>query len=282
MLSLSNSISRARASKKKSVLLVPQTGLILAVSSKKLVPAYSGNCITLQRDSDAAIQSFGFNADAAIASFLGGQTGFVTAWFNQVYATMDFVSLTTATRPTWSSSLKRIIFDGTTQLRLSTFPVEARTPLTSTSGFSYFFRAKSTSANTASKTLLQHAGGNFATAIELFWNNPSTVARINYVKTPGDSIQALSSVANTMLNNENIVYGATLNYTTGQTRLYKNSTVIATGTTVITSSEATYPRQFNLAYPGFGTNRFIGDIESGLIYNRGLSAAEVDQVLLAI
>ena len=59
-----------------------------AVSMRLLTKDYSGPCLRLRRDSDSAEQDFGFAGGvvdtAAIATWLGGATGYVRTWYDQV------------------------------------------------------------------------------------------------------------------------------------------------------------------------------------------------------
>jgi hypothetical protein len=56
-------------------------------SVRRLRSGYAGNCLQIRRSSDNATQNIGFSSDwideAAIASFVGAGSGFVTIWYDQ-------------------------------------------------------------------------------------------------------------------------------------------------------------------------------------------------------
>lgn len=73
-----------------------------AYSVRKLRTAYSGNCVRIRRSSDNAEQDIGFVSDyidtAAIASFCGANSGFVTTWYDQ-NGSRNLVNATTGSQP---------------------------------------------------------------------------------------------------------------------------------------------------------------------------------------
>ena len=58
-----------------------------AYSLRKLNPNYSGNAIRVRRSSDSLEQNIGFNGldldTTSLTSFVGGDSGFITSWYDQ-------------------------------------------------------------------------------------------------------------------------------------------------------------------------------------------------------
>ena len=59
-----------------------------AYATRRVLTAYTGNCVLLRRNSDNAEQAFGFTAagdldTAAITAWLGGATAYVKTWYDQ-------------------------------------------------------------------------------------------------------------------------------------------------------------------------------------------------------
>jgi len=109
---------------------------------RKLRAAYAGNCIRLRRDSDNAESDFGFDGSgnldsAAIASWLGGTSGFVVAWYDQSGNGKNITQATAGNQPVylanWQNGLPAVRFlpanstylivDTTTGLQLTMFMV---------------------------------------------------------------------------------------------------------------------------------------------------------------
>jgi hypothetical protein len=72
-------------------------------SYRKLLTAYSGNCVRIRRSSDNTEQNFGFVSNvvdtAGIASFIGGGNGFVVTWYDQNGNVVDVSQSTAANQP---------------------------------------------------------------------------------------------------------------------------------------------------------------------------------------
>ncbi len=71
-----------------NLLLDVYTNAAVAYSLRKLRTAYTGNCIRVRRSSDNAEQDIGFTSSgdldtAALKTFTGSNSGFVTTWYNQ-------------------------------------------------------------------------------------------------------------------------------------------------------------------------------------------------------
>jgi len=91
------------------LLLDVVSGAVQAYSMRKLRAAYAGNCIRLRRDSDNAESDFGFDGSgnldsAAIASWLGGASGFVVAWYDQSGNADHATQATAAAQPVYIAS----------------------------------------------------------------------------------------------------------------------------------------------------------------------------------
>jgi hypothetical protein len=98
---------------KSSVVPPPSTylldefpGATLGYSVRKLRDAYTGFAFEVRRDSDNATANIGFVGEdldvAALTTFLGGQKGYVTKWYNQAaspVANTDLLSTTALQQP---------------------------------------------------------------------------------------------------------------------------------------------------------------------------------------
>lgn len=94
-----------------------------AYGFRLLRTAYAGECVRIRRSSDDAEDDFGFDVDgvvdtAAIATFIGGGSGFIVAWYDQSVNGFDFVQATAASQPQFIASsninsLPAARFDGT-------------------------------------------------------------------------------------------------------------------------------------------------------------------------
>lgn len=82
-----------------------------AYSTRKVVAAYAGQCCRLRRSSDNAESDFGFDASgdldvAAIATFVGGGSGFLRTWYDQSGGGFDATQTTTANQPLYVASIQ--------------------------------------------------------------------------------------------------------------------------------------------------------------------------------
>ena len=81
--------------------LVP--GAIAAYSFRKLRSAYAGKAVQVRRSSDNALQDIGFSGNkfdaAGFAAFIGGGSGFVVTWYDQV-GSANATQATEANQPT--------------------------------------------------------------------------------------------------------------------------------------------------------------------------------------
>ncbi len=78
-------------------------------SFRRLLLAYEGNCCRIRRSSNDDEQDFGFDADgvvdtAAIASFVGGGSGYVVTWYDQNGNVADVTNSDHATQPLFVAS----------------------------------------------------------------------------------------------------------------------------------------------------------------------------------
>jgi hypothetical protein len=76
-------------------------GIKAAYSTRKLLTAYAGNAMQVERDSDGATQTIGFVANvldtASIATFCSGTTGRVSIWYDQSGGGNNLIVDTSAT-----------------------------------------------------------------------------------------------------------------------------------------------------------------------------------------
>ncbi len=78
------------------------------------------NCLRLRRSTDNAESDFGFTAlnvldTAAIITWLGGATGYVTTWYDQSTAGNNATQTDTSKQPTIDTGGVRVAFNGTSQ-----------------------------------------------------------------------------------------------------------------------------------------------------------------------
>jgi len=111
MLGLGTSINRGGfVSAGESLLLDEYSGAAVAYSLRKLSSSYSGNCVTVRRDSDNLDANIGFSGGvldtSALASHCGSANGFVVTWFDQSSNSNNATQTTAANQPK--------IYDGTT------------------------------------------------------------------------------------------------------------------------------------------------------------------------
>jgi hypothetical protein len=69
----------------------------IAVSLRKLITSYSGNCIRVLRTSDNATQDIGFTSNgeldtASLLSFIGASSGRVVRWYDQIASVEAYLS----------------------------------------------------------------------------------------------------------------------------------------------------------------------------------------------
>ena len=103
---------------------------------RKLRAAYSGNCVNLRRESDAAVQAFGFTAKGnldrkAIAAWAGGSLVRVVTWYDQSGNATDLAADFATSAPVLNllgnGNMPAIMFDGTTNMYLGTSNIVAST-----------------------------------------------------------------------------------------------------------------------------------------------------------
>ena len=111
MLGLGTSVNRGGfVSAADPLLLNTYTGAAAAYSLRKLSSTYSGNCVTVRRDSDNLDANIGFSGGvldtSALASHCGSANGFVVTWFDQSSNSNNATQLTAPNQPK--------IYDGAT------------------------------------------------------------------------------------------------------------------------------------------------------------------------
>jgi hypothetical protein len=110
MLGLGTSVNRGGFVSADPLLLDTYSGAAAAYSLRKLSSSYSGNCVTVRRDSDNLDANIGFSGGvldtSALASHCGSANGFVATWFDQSGNSRNATQLTATNQPK--------IYDGTT------------------------------------------------------------------------------------------------------------------------------------------------------------------------
>jgi hypothetical protein len=76
----------------------------LALSTRKLRSAYAGSALQVRRSSDNTTQDIGFDGSgnldtAALATFVGANSAFISKWYDQSGAAADAVNATQANQP---------------------------------------------------------------------------------------------------------------------------------------------------------------------------------------
>lgn len=100
-----------------TLLLDTYTGAGIAYSVRKLRTAYSGSCIRVVRSSDSTEQDIGFDGSgyldtAALATFIGSNTGYIGKWYDQSGNANDALGHNYGVN---TSTLPEIRISGTTQ-----------------------------------------------------------------------------------------------------------------------------------------------------------------------
>jgi len=111
MLGLGTAVNRGGlVSAADPLLLDTYSGAAAAYSLRQLSNTYSGNCVTVRRDSDNLDANIGFSGGvldtSALASHCGSANGFVVTWFDQSSNSNNATQLTAPTQPK--------IYDGST------------------------------------------------------------------------------------------------------------------------------------------------------------------------
>jgi len=110
MLGLGTAVNRGGFVASDPLLLDTYSGAAAAYSLRKLSNTYSGNCVTVRRDSDNLDANIGFSGGvldtSALASHCGSANGFVVTWFDQSSNSNNATQLTAPNQPK--------IYDGTT------------------------------------------------------------------------------------------------------------------------------------------------------------------------
>ena len=160
------------------------TGAVAGYSLRKLRNAYAGSAIEVTRTSDSATQDIGFDANgdldtSALTSFIGGNTGVVSKWYDQTGNSQNMTQSTQANMPTIVSSgtlitqggLPAVRFDGSND----SFTAASNNPFTFTGALSVVHASyKNATAYKSYETILS-AGANGSSA-----NNDSKIIALGY------------------------------------------------------------------------------------------------------
>jgi hypothetical protein len=187
MLGLGTAVNRGGfVSADDPLLLDTYSGAAAAYSLRKLSNSYSGNCVTVRRDSDNLDANIGFSGGvldtSALASHCGSANGFVVTWFDQSGNSNNATQTTSDYQPK--------IYDGTTGVI-----TENSKPALQFDGSDDGLELQTSITDTRKYTLTVHAVDASDTQWSIFESDP-----INYT---GPLAQSSSSSA--------IVYGYTLN-----------------------------------------------------------------------
>ncbi len=134
-----------------------------AYSVRKLRAAYTGSALQVRRSSDDATQDIGFTAagdldTAALLSFVGSGSGFVTTWYDQTGNSRNATQATTARQPRIvnagavevTNSRANAVFSGSQQLATGTSAVTVGTTAITGNAVSLYASSGATSPRTLS------------------------------------------------------------------------------------------------------------------------------------
>lgn len=162
-----------------------------AYGLRKLRGAYAGNCLRLRRSSDNAEQDFGFAGGwldtAAIASWLGGASGYAAAWYDQSGNALDVAQAAAANQPLYVASAQNgrpaLNFDNGDSLSKASVARAA-------AALTFFFVAKRDSAGGGYDCLLDHVYGSGAGMAVIFAGGGNADWLTNDVFVVGDGYAA--------------------------------------------------------------------------------------------
>ncbi|HAU69363.1 MAG TPA: hypothetical protein DCW52_13315 [Gammaproteobacteria bacterium] len=144
-----------------------------------------------------------------------------------------------------------------------------------TAGITIFSVANFGTANNAESLLgLSSSGGNDKNAIQFYRDSTTENLRLRIRNSGGTSIEHLSPSSTSIENSTVKSYAATLDGVNGD--LYANGVNCGTKATSVTPSTAAIFDAGGIGLHDSGTNRYLtGDVAVMLLFNRGLSAAEI-------
>jgi hypothetical protein len=111
-----------------AALMLDSIPSVLALSTRKLITTYVGNCLRLRRSTDDAESDFGFSGNwldaAAIATWLAGGTGYIVTWYDQSGGARNFTQADPLKQPVYASSVMGskpcVSFDGAADTLVNT------------------------------------------------------------------------------------------------------------------------------------------------------------------
>ena len=115
MLGMGTAVNRGGFVSDDPLLLDTYSGAAAAYSLRKLSNSYSGNCVTVRRDSDNLDTNIGFSGGvldtSALASHCGSANGFVVTWFDQSSNSNNATQLTAPNQPKIYDSSTGVVTD---------------------------------------------------------------------------------------------------------------------------------------------------------------------------
>ena len=163
MLGLGTAVNRGGfVSATDPLLLDEYSGAAAAYSLRKLSNSYSGNCVTVRRDSDNLDANIGFSGGvldtSALASHCGSANGFVAAWFDQSGNSNNATQLTASDQPKiydgTTGNINELLFTGSEFLTLT--PISINLGL----GFSAFNKRRNSSTGNKRVFIQTTSGGS--------------------------------------------------------------------------------------------------------------------------
>lgn len=145
-----------------SYLLDTHSGALAAYSVRRLSSSYAGSALRVRRDSDNTEQDVGFTAQgdldvAALLSFVGAGSGYVTTWYDQSGNAAHATQSTATSQPRIISAGAVEIEGGRPTLRCYTHAQSLVFPQMTLTDFSIFLAARTTDIVSGAQYVL---GGN--------------------------------------------------------------------------------------------------------------------------
>lgn len=243
--------------------------------------AYAGNCLRVRRSSDNAEQDIafvgGFLDTAGMLTFVGGgNSGFVTTWYDQSGLGNNFTQTTAANQPRICASGvvdRGLTFDGSND-NMTT--VNSGTP----SAMTAFFKGNNEASPAVSSTILSLSDGYDSQGGMGFYRDTGNAINVG-VGNNGSSAYA-GGVFLTNAAGQVLCARVDRSQTTTplQTRLYSGGALVAQSSTFAAGTRPTgnfTARPWRLG--GVTTNYFMtGDVETVVLYEAAKTDADIERI----
>jgi hypothetical protein len=148
--------------------------IVAAYGMRRLRSAYTGNLLRLRRSSDNVQSDFGYTGSgdldtAAIATWLGANSGYVVTWYDQSGGGYNATQATTARQPLYvasgQNSKPTLSFDQVDDRVAASVPT---TGITAYSFFAAFTTGATLATQSGQQSVLSSGGSNVTTGVR--WN----------------------------------------------------------------------------------------------------------------